>query len=187
MKIFLLILGLLFSFSCANESDYKVYINEELGVRFEYPSWADVEETSRNGNLNVWIHIGEWPEKLDYIGDKPPRSPVSGVSFSVKANGSFQDFLAKERAGFIKGGYEKDIKETEFSIAGNIKGVEFVRNAKDINKTMHYFLFPSIKKEVVLSLWHLQDMETGFMGYPEEEAKAVNEYHRIIKSIRVFK
>ncbi|MES9904396.1 MAG: hypothetical protein ABW168_17180 [Sedimenticola sp.] len=171
----------------ASDIEYMLYKNDSLGVSFEYPSWAKVEDISQKGKTNIWFHIGKWPKILQQKSEGNTKSPISGVSFSIKKEGKIEDFLKNEREGQIKGGYKSETIERNHSIGNNIIGTEFVRNAKHINKKMHYFVFPSLKKNVVLSLWHLQDTSTGFMGYPEEEKEAVIEYKRMIKTLKVYR
>ncbi|SCZ57478.1 hypothetical protein [Thiohalomonas denitrificans] len=187
MKILMALAMLSVSCCYAAAETYTQYEDNSRGVSFEYPSWAKVEDVSSDGKTKIWFHVGEWPKGLEYEGEQRPQSPASGVSFSVKSEGDFEEFLERERAGQIKGGYRNEITEKEYSIGSGVVGVEFVRNAKQIKEVMYYFVCPSLKENVVLNFWHLKDADTGFMGYPEAEDKAVAEYRRMIKTLRVFR
>ncbi len=181
--VFLLITGVSF----AEEAPYKIYTNKVLGISFEYPSWADVEDVSGKGTTRVWFHIGKHPEDAESAGVPQSRPPASGVLFEVKSTDNFEEFIAKERNNQSKGGYRDEIIEKKYVLGENVVGIEFVRDAKAIDKKMRYLVFPSANDNVTLSLWHLEDTSTGFMGNPEEEAKAVIEYERMKNTLKVFK
>ena len=125
-------------------AETKTYLNEELGVSFQYPSMSAIEDVSAKGKIRIWFRI-----------NNSPSSP--GVLFETKSPKEYSKFVSEERNNQIKGGYKREVTEREHMLALNVSGVEFVRNATSMGMKMHYFLFPSIKRKQTLSLWYLED------------------------------
>ncbi len=173
MKIVFTLLFFVFcTVTSADKNQYKTYFNEKLGVSFEYPSSAKIEDMSESGKLRIWFHIGE--------------KPVSGVLLKVESEKKFEVFIKELREEQRK--YKKEITEKKYSLGNSITGVEIVRDVKPpISSKVYYFVFPSIKEKVVLSLWHREDTTKGFMGNPAKEAKAVREYKHIIETLTLKK
>lgn len=157
--------------SYADQEPYKTYANVKYGVSFEYPSSATIEDLSQGESIKIWFNV-----------EKPP---VSGVLFEVKGTGGFDAFIEDERKNQEK--YKSEMTEKKYKLGASTNGLEFVRDAKAIDKKMYYFVFPSLKENVVLSLWHLHDTTTGFMGNPDKEAKATNEYKHMIETLKLIK
>ena len=170
MKIVLtLSLLIFFSITSADKNQYKIYSNEKLGVSFEYPSSTKIEDMSENGKLRIWFHLGE--------------KPVSGVLLKVESKKKFKAFIKELREEQKK--YKKEITEKIYALGASITGIEIVRNIEPpISSKVYYFVFPSIKEKVILSLWHREDTTKGFMGNPEKEAKAVKEYKHLIETLK---
>lgn len=173
MKIILTLFFLVFfSVTSADKNQYKIYSNENLGISFEYPSSAEVEDMSENGKLRIWFHLGE--------------KPVSGVLLKVESKKKFKEFIKELREEQRK--YKKEITEKKYTLSTSITGVEIVRNIEPpTSSKVYYFVFPSIKEKVILSLWHREDTTKGFMGNPEKEAKAVKEYKHLIETLKLKK
>lgn len=168
-----LILLSFFSVTYAEKNQYKTYINEKYGMSFDYPSSIKIEDMSENGKLRIWFHLG--------------KKPVSGVLLKVESNKSFKEFITGLREEQIVGKYKKEITEEKHSLGNSISGIEFVRDTKPTSSKAYYFVFPSIKEKVILSLWHLEDTTQGFMGNPIKEEDAVNEYRHLIKTLKLTK
>lgn len=173
MKIVLTLFFVAFFFTLsADENKYKTYTNEKYGVSFEYPSSAEIEDISENNKLRTWFHLRE--------------KPVSGVLLKVESKKNFKTFIKKLREEQRK--YKKEITEKKYTLGASITGIEIVRDIEPpISSKVFYFVFPSIKEKVVLSLWHREDTTKGFMGNPEKEAKAVKEYKHLIESLKLKK
>ena len=97
---------------------------------------------------------------------------------------AFDEFINKEIKSQKEGGYRNQVKEIKVDLGNGITGIEFVRTAKSINNKIHYFIFQTKSNGPVLSLWHLESTKTGFMGFPELEAKAMVEYERMKSSLK---
>lgn len=145
-------------------AETKTYINEELGVSFEYPSTSVIEDVSQKGKIRIWFRI-----------DKSPLSP--GVLFETKSHKGVGEYVSEERNNQIKGGYKSEVTETDYNLTGNVTGVEFVRNATSMGMKMYYFLFPSIKHMQTLSFWYLEDT-------PNQEALSL--YGRMRDTVKVY-
>lgn len=168
ITIFLLCI---FSTSYSDEGLYKTYINEKYGVSFQYPASTSIEDSSLDGKITIWF--------------KYKNSPVTGILFNVAETEKFKTSIKIERKKQEK--YKNEMTEKEYKISGSVKGIEFIRDIKLANRKIHYYLFPSLKENVTLSLWHPQDTSTGFMGNPEKEEKVLSDYRYMIKTLKLIK
>jgi len=173
--------------SFADSGSYELYVDKDLGVSFEYPKTTEVEDVSNSKRVKVWFHVGEWPKNVKYSGKQQPRLPVSGILFEEKLEKDFDEFVNRERKSQEKGGYRDQVIEKKLDIGNGISGIEFVRTVKPINKKMHYLIFQTNVNNPVLSLWHIESTETGFMAYPELEAKALAQYERMKRSLKIVR
>jgi len=173
MKIVLTLSFLVFfSVTSADKSKYKTYSNEKFGVSFEYPSSAEIEDMSKGDKLRVWFHLGQ--------------KPVSGVLLKVESEKKFKALIEELRAEQKE--YKKDITEKEYILGTSATGIEIVRDIKPpISSKIYYFIFPSIREKVILSLWHREDTAKGFMGNPKKEAEAIKEYKHLIETLKLKK
>ncbi|MEW8659527.1 MAG: hypothetical protein AB2603_14510 [Candidatus Thiodiazotropha endolucinida] len=186
MKYLFVLFSLICTVSYADGNSYKLYLNKDLGISLEYPKSTEIEDVSNN-YPKIWFHIGEWPKDVKYTDNKQPRSPISGVLLQQKSNMNIDEFINKERQSQEKGGYRNQVKENKFDLGNGITGIEFVRTVKPINKIMHYLVFHVNDSKSVLSLWHIESTGTGFMDYPELEAKALNVYKRMKNSLKIIR
>ncbi len=187
MRYILVVFLLICNVSKADSNLYNLYLNENLGISLEYPKGSEVEDQSSDNSTKVWFHVGDWPERVKYTGDKPPRSPVSGILFKQESQMNFDKFIEKERQNQEIGSYRDQVTETKFDTGNGISGIEFVRTVEPINTKMHYLVFRVHQSNIVLSLWHIEDTETGFMSFPELEKKALGEYEHMKHSIKILR
>ncbi|PUB80364.1 MAG: hypothetical protein DBP01_17445 [gamma proteobacterium symbiont of Ctena orbiculata] len=187
MRYILVIFLLFCNVSKADSNSYNLYANKSLGISLEYPKGTEVEDQSSDIRTKVWFHVGEWPERVKYTGNKPPRSPVSGILFQQESQMNFDKFIENERKEQEVGGYRDQIIETKFDTGNGIRGIEFVRTVEPINKNIHHLIFHIYQSNIILSLWHVEDTETGFMSYPELEKKALGEYDHMKHSLKILR
>ena len=90
---YLAVISLLFcNISFADSSSYELYVNKNMGISFEYPKAAEVDDIGNNKQAKVWFHVGEWPNNVKHTGEQQHRSPVTGILFEEKLKTTFRGF-----------------------------------------------------------------------------------------------